>query len=36
LTIDNLFDFAEKFDEFNEKAKKNKKLREAIEKAQKM
>ncbi|CAD8206051.1 unnamed protein product [Paramecium octaurelia] len=36
LTSDNLFDFQEKFEEFNDKVKKNKKLKEAIQTAQKL
>ncbi|CAD8119592.1 unnamed protein product [Paramecium sonneborni] len=36
LMSDNLFDFQEKFDEFNDKGKKNKKLKEAIQNAQKL
>ncbi|CAD8124237.1 unnamed protein product [Paramecium sonneborni] len=36
LMSDNLFDFQEKFDEFNDKGKKNKKLKEAIQDAQKL
>ncbi|CAD8108348.1 unnamed protein product [Paramecium primaurelia] len=36
LMSDNLFDFQEKFEEFNDKVKKNKKLKEAIQNAQKL